>query len=104
MSIERVYVEAPIYDEFVSRLVEYVSAVRQGGDIGPMAAAASDSDKAGPSGWIGEPTGHVDSHHRCARGRAAQVRLPALKLLPRWAVVDGDAGLADGCECVYWSL
>jgi acyl-CoA reductase-like NAD-dependent aldehyde dehydrogenase len=31
-SIERVYVEEPIYDEFVSRLTERVTKLRQGGD------------------------------------------------------------------------
>ena len=32
MSIERVYVEEPIYDEFVSRLTERVGQLRQGAD------------------------------------------------------------------------
>lgn len=32
ISIERVYVEAPIYDEFVRRVVEKVKALRQGSD------------------------------------------------------------------------
>ena len=47
MSIERVYVEEPIYDEFVSRLTESVQKLRQGEDgrtfdkdIGAMATPA----------------------------------------------------------------
>jgi acyl-CoA reductase-like NAD-dependent aldehyde dehydrogenase len=47
MSIERVYVEEPIYDEFVSKLTVKVSALRQGtddrsysSDIGAMATPA----------------------------------------------------------------
>ena len=38
MSIERVYVEEPIYDEFVSKLAEKVSQLRQGVDDGSYAA------------------------------------------------------------------
>ena len=30
ISVERVYVEAPIYDEFVARVAEKVGALRQG--------------------------------------------------------------------------
>jgi acyl-CoA reductase-like NAD-dependent aldehyde dehydrogenase len=47
VSIERVYVEAPVYDEFVAKLTEKVSALRQGRDddgyrfdVGAMATAA----------------------------------------------------------------
>ncbi len=43
MSVERVYVEAPVYDEFVRRVVEKVKGLRQGSerrfgevDIGPL--------------------------------------------------------------------
>lgn len=43
MSVERVYVEAPIYDEFVQKVVEKVKSLRQGAerrfgevDIGPL--------------------------------------------------------------------
>ncbi len=35
ISIERVYVEAPVYDEFVKRVVEKVRALRQGPPAGP---------------------------------------------------------------------
>ncbi|AGB21827.1 NAD-dependent aldehyde dehydrogenase [Mycobacterium sp. JS623] len=47
VSIERVYVEAPIYDEFVAKLTDKVSSLRQGQDddkyrfdVGAMATAA----------------------------------------------------------------
>lgn len=42
ISVERVYVEAPVYDEFVAKLTQRVSAVRQGqdGDTGAMATPA----------------------------------------------------------------
>jgi acyl-CoA reductase-like NAD-dependent aldehyde dehydrogenase len=36
ISIERVYVAAPIYDRFVDRVVDLARAVRPGQDIGPM--------------------------------------------------------------------
>jgi acyl-CoA reductase-like NAD-dependent aldehyde dehydrogenase len=35
MSVERVYVEAPVYDEFVDKLTRKVSALRQGASSGP---------------------------------------------------------------------
>jgi acyl-CoA reductase-like NAD-dependent aldehyde dehydrogenase/choline dehydrogenase-like flavoprotein len=37
ISVERVYVEEPVYDEFVSKLVERVRALRQGPPAGPGA-------------------------------------------------------------------
>jgi len=47
VSIERVYVEAPVYDAFVARLTDLVSSLRQGGDdagfrfdLGAMATPA----------------------------------------------------------------
>ena len=47
VSIERVYVEAPVYDEFVAKLTDKVSRLRQGKDddkyrfdVGAMAASA----------------------------------------------------------------
>jgi acyl-CoA reductase-like NAD-dependent aldehyde dehydrogenase len=35
ISVERVYVEAPVYDEFVSKVTEKVKALRQGAPAGP---------------------------------------------------------------------
>jgi betaine-aldehyde dehydrogenase len=38
-SVERIYVEASVHDEFVDRLVEQVSSVRRGADISPLVTA-----------------------------------------------------------------
>ena len=90
MSIERVYVEEPIYDEFVSKLTEKVAKLRQGtdggdyeADVGAMATPAQvdivadhveDARKAGariltggkrkegPGDWY-EPTVIADADH-----------------------------------------
>ena len=35
ISVERVYVEAPIYDEFVDKVTRKVAALRQGASSGP---------------------------------------------------------------------
>ena len=35
ISVERVYVEEPVYDDFVERVVEKVQAIRQGASTGP---------------------------------------------------------------------
>ena len=35
ISIERVYVEEPVYDEFVQKVVDKVGALRQGESTGP---------------------------------------------------------------------
>ena len=72
ISIERVYVEAPVYDEFVAKLNEKVSRLRQGQDddryrfdVGAMATAAQrdivrrhvDEAVAGGARSGGKPTG-----------------------------------------------
>jgi acyl-CoA reductase-like NAD-dependent aldehyde dehydrogenase len=90
MSIERVYVEEPIYDEFVSKLTEKVSKLRQGtdgshyeADVGAMATPAQvdivddhvedarragariltgGKRKQGPGDWY-EPTVIADADH-----------------------------------------
>ncbi|HEY1537771.1 MAG TPA: aldehyde dehydrogenase family protein [Solirubrobacteraceae bacterium] len=38
ISVERVYVEEPVYDDFLARVVEKVSAIRQGASTGPATA------------------------------------------------------------------
>ena len=38
VSIERVYVEAPVYEDFLGRVVDKVSAIRQGASTGPATA------------------------------------------------------------------
>src|SRR5437899_7239920 len=35
ISVERVYVEAPVYDEFVGKVVEKAKSLRQGAPSGP---------------------------------------------------------------------
>ena len=40
VSIERVYAEAPVYDEFVTRVVDNVRALRHGTDLGAMISPA----------------------------------------------------------------
>ena len=35
ISVERVYVEAPVYDEFVEKVTQKVAALRQGRTAGP---------------------------------------------------------------------
>ena len=41
ISIERVYVEAPVYDEFVRRVTEKVKALRQGPPAAPAASMSA---------------------------------------------------------------
>ncbi len=38
VSVERVYVEAPVYEDFLDRVVEKVTAIRQGASTGPATA------------------------------------------------------------------
>ena len=92
VSVERVYVEAPVYDEFVARLTEKVRALRQGHDgtkfafeVGPLATSAQrdivqrhvdDAVAAGARAVVGgkptgtgtffEPTVLVDVDHSMA--------------------------------------
>ncbi|EUA93889.1 aldehyde dehydrogenase family protein [Mycobacterium ulcerans str. Harvey] len=40
ISIERCYVEAPVYDEFVAKVTEKVRAIRQGVPPGPAASTS----------------------------------------------------------------
>src|SRR5437763_12677270 len=66
ISVERVYVEAPIYDEFVSRLVEKVKELRQGPPTAPGEAEV---------GAITSPpqVEIIDAHVRDARDKGASV-------------------------------
>ena len=41
ISVERVYVEAPVYDEFVDKLTRKVAALRQGPPTGPAASTSA---------------------------------------------------------------
>jgi len=66
ISVERVYVEAPIYDEFVGRLVENVKALRQGPPTAPGESEV---------GAITSPpqVEIIDAHVRDARDKGASV-------------------------------
>jgi betaine-aldehyde dehydrogenase len=66
MSIERVYVEEPIYDDFVSRVADNVRGLRQG----------ADGEKAGADvGAMTSPAqvGIVEEHVADARGKGARI-------------------------------
>ena len=89
ISVERVYVEAPVYDEFVAKLTDKVSRLRQGHDdrrcrydVGAMATTAQRDivrrhvDEAVAAGARvttgGKPTGgrHLLPAHRARRRRS----------------------------------
>jgi betaine-aldehyde dehydrogenase len=59
ISVERVYVEAPVYDEFVARVVDKVKALRHGTDLGAMISPAQ--------------IGIVEDHLADARAKGARV-------------------------------
>src|SRR6201997_2077165 len=79
ISIERCYVEAPIYDEFVARVTEKVRAIRQGVPAGPGSVAV---------GSLTSPpqVETVERHVEEARERGAKV------------LTGGHRGRTDG----YW--
>ena len=131
ISIERVYVEAPIYDEFVQRLVKHVGALRQGADgprcqvdVGALATVAQrelvvrhvDEAIAGgaraltggnPSGdgTFFEPTVLVDVDHSmaCIREETFGPTIPVIKV----ADADEAVGLANdsryGLSATVWT-
>ncbi len=108
VSIERVYVEAPIYNEFVTRLAERMRELRQGPDdrdcrfdIGPLAtpaqrdivahhvadaiergATAAVGGAPGVSGTFFEPTVLVDVDHSmaCMREETFGPTIPVMKV------------------------
>jgi acyl-CoA reductase-like NAD-dependent aldehyde dehydrogenase len=108
VSVERVYVEAPVYDEFVTKLTEWVGQLRQGQDardfqfeIGPMANAdqldvvrrhVDEATAAGARVTIGgkptgvgtffEPTVLVDVDHSmsCIREETFGPTIPVIKV------------------------
>ncbi|MDZ7911923.1 MAG: aldehyde dehydrogenase family protein [Rhodococcus sp. (in: high G+C Gram-positive bacteria)] len=108
VSIERVYVEAPVYDEFVARLVPFVGSLRQGTggdgyhtDIGALAteaqrdlvarhvddavvngATALTGGKRGSVGAFFEPTVLVDVNHSmaCIREETFGPTIPVVKV------------------------
>jgi betaine-aldehyde dehydrogenase len=108
VAVERVYVEEPVYDEFVARLVERVKQLRQGGDqepysadVGAMAtegqvaivqrhvdeavaagARVLTGGKRATSGQFFEPTVLVDVDHTmsCMREETFGPTLPVMKV------------------------
>jgi acyl-CoA reductase-like NAD-dependent aldehyde dehydrogenase len=103
VSVERVYVEAPVYDEFVSKLAAKVGAVQQGrdGDTGAMATMAQrdivarhvDEAKAAGARVVvgGKPTGvgtsfmptvlaDVDQSMACMTDETFGPTLPVIKV------------------------
>ncbi len=107
ISVERVYVEAPVYDEFVDKLAAKVAELRQGpgplgsSDVGSMATPAQvdiverhvrDAEKAGAriltgghrgtEGYSFEPTVLVDVDHSmsCMREETFGPTIPVMKV------------------------
>jgi betaine-aldehyde dehydrogenase len=123
VSIERVYVEAPIYDEFVSRITELVTSLRQGQDdadyrfdVGAMATSAqrdvvqrhvAEALAAGASVTTGgAPTGvgtffaptvlvDVDHSMSCIREETFGPTIPIIK------VADADEAVRLANDSVY---
>lgn len=120
-SIERVYVEAPIYDEFVAKLSDLVTGLRQGADdreyrydIGAMANRTQlelvcrhvdDAVRAGAEAVAGgvsdgaffRPTVLVDVDHRmdCVTEETFGPILPVLR------VADEDEAVRLANDCAY---
>ncbi|UGT38841.1 aldehyde dehydrogenase family protein [Nocardia yamanashiensis] len=123
VSIERVYVEAPVYDEFVAKLTANVEALRQGGgdtdfryDVGAMATAAqrdlverhvTEAISAGACALTGgkptgtgtffEPTVLVDVDHTmsCIREETFGPTIPVIR------VADADEAIRLANDSVY---
>ncbi len=122
VSIERVYVEAPVYDDFVARLAKLVGSLRQGADddgyaidIGALAtpaqrdlvarhvadaveggATALTGGKAGSTGTFFEPTVlvDVDQSMACIREETFGPTIPVVKV----ADADEAVRLANDSE------
>jgi acyl-CoA reductase-like NAD-dependent aldehyde dehydrogenase len=123
VAVERVYVEAPIYDEFVTRLARRVSELRQGFgendrglDVGPMAteaqltiverhvrqaldagASALTGGKRAATGLFFEPTVLVDVDHsmECMREETFGPTLPVMR------VADADEAIRLANDSPY---
>jgi acyl-CoA reductase-like NAD-dependent aldehyde dehydrogenase len=79
-SVERVYVEEPVYDEFVEKVVERVKALKQGPSDGPGSAEVGAITFA-PQQEI------IERHMRDAVDKGAEIRTggkPAEKAAGRW--------------------
>jgi len=123
ISIERVYVEAPVYDEFVAKLADKVRSLRQGQDdrsyaqdVGALATSAQQrivdehvtsaiaagakaltGGKPGPVGTFYEPTVlvDVDQSMECMREETFGPTIPVMK------VADADEAIRLANDSPY---
>lgn len=120
ISVERVYVEAPVYDEFVSRLTDKVKSLKQGtaagNDVGAMVTTAqvdlveqqvkdavaagarvTTGGRRGQKGTFYEPTVLVDVDHSmtCMSEETFGPTIPVMK------VADADEAVRMANDSVY---
>lgn len=131
ISVERVYVEASVYEEFVARLTDHVSALRQGrdgrgyeADIGPMTTAAQreivtahvssalasgakarTGGKPSETGLFFEPTVLTDVTHDmlCVREETFGPVIPVIKVADADEAVRLANDSAYGLSATVWS-
>lgn len=131
VSVERVYVEAPVYDDFVARLTKHVGELRQGADdrnirhdIGAMANAAQrdlvkrhvDEAIAGGAraltggkptgvGTFFEPTVLVDVDHSmsCIREETFGPTLPVMKVADEAEAIRMANDSVFGLSATVWT-
>ncbi|HET7691266.1 MAG TPA: aldehyde dehydrogenase family protein [Nocardioidaceae bacterium] len=120
ISVERVYVEAPIYDEFVTKLTDKVKSlsqgVKEGSDVGAMVTSAqvdiverhvkeaveagarvTTGGKRGTTGNFFEPTVLVDVDHSmsCIKEETFGPTIPVMK------VADADEAIRMANDSIY---
>jgi acyl-CoA reductase-like NAD-dependent aldehyde dehydrogenase len=131
VSVERVYVEAPIYDEFVAKLTEKVGQLRQGHDerkfafdVGPLATSAQrdivqrhvDEAVAGGARALtgGKPTGtgtffeptllvDVDQSMACMTEETFGPTLPVLKVADEAEAIRLANDSTYGLSATVWT-
>lgn len=130
MSVERVYVEEPVYDEFVGLLADKVNQLRQGdhaggrSDVGAMATAAQvdvverhvneavasgarvlTGGKRGTGGHRFEPTFLVDVDHTmsCMREETFGPTLPVMKVADAQEAITLSNDTEYGLSASVWS-
>jgi acyl-CoA reductase-like NAD-dependent aldehyde dehydrogenase len=132
ISVERVYAEEPVYDEFVQKLVSRTSQLRQGmdadkhysSDVGAMATEAQrdivsrhvedalskgakvlTGGKAGSDGLFYEPTVMVDVDHGmdCMREETFGPTLPVMKVRDAQEAIDKANDSRFGLSGSVWT-